>query len=880
MLRLHTFGGLFLERDGVRVEGTVAQRKRLAMLAVLAAEPRAGVTRDKLAALLWPEADGTHSRNALHQAVTAIRRDLGSDVLIGSSAGDLRLHEGSITSDLGDFFSASASQELERAVDVYAGPFLDGVHLRDTPDFERWTDDLRRECAARNQDALGELARRATTHGAHAVAARWLRRLAEADPLSAPVTMRLMEALAGSNERAAAIQQGRIYIELVRAELDAEPDARVVARMSELARGAAGNGASTTVVAAPPQQAQASDVVARGPPGHVDSSRAIDGAHHVGDLRRRSLALAGVVMMLVLTAASLTFFALGRRGASEFAVLDRDRVVVADFENRTGDSTFNLLGATLADWVTQGLTQSGVARIVDPESRSAVRQFNPQVAALTGKERAVAMARVANAGTVVSGTISRQGKQLFVRAQITDLVNDRILVSLDPIVAPRDDAMRGADELRDRIVGALASAFDTRITSMTLPSGRTPTFAAYQEYILGLEAFLMAKRPVALKHFSRASQLDTSFALPLIWAVYTLLDDPSSDSVVALLARRRPPPGTLDDLQLQFFQTKDPIEEFALLQRGARLVPGSVWSLGAGGWLRGERRLREALQYYREIDPEHGWARTYFHYWAPMARTLHELGEHQELLELTRRYFALVPNASPVILRSDISPYMRVVEVMALTSLGRLPEVRRRLAELVVPLDGSGCLESSDVFQQIALEFRAHGHPADADSLNKRWIGACRRDVARESAGVAPALSAIDRLSTRIWLGVALYRNGEFAEAERTLKWSMTQSQADSGSIIFATGFLGRIAAKRGDRAAAERAMHSIERVLYPHKVKGVSNGDMMYAAIAAMLGENERALQRLVSPAYDVYHLSFHRDPDYEGLWHYQPFVAFATPR
>ena len=89
VLRLHALGGLYLERDGVRVDG--GARKRLALLALLAAE-HSGATRDKVAALLWPESDVAHSRNALYQSVAAIRRELGSEVVIGSPSGDLRLN--------------------------------------------------------------------------------------------------------------------------------------------------------------------------------------------------------------------------------------------------------------------------------------------------------------------------------------------------------------------------------------------------------------------------------------------------------------------------------------------------------------------------------------------------------------------------------------------------------------------------------------------------------------------------------------------------------------------------------------------------------------------------------------------------------------------
>ncbi|HEX2219363.1 MAG TPA: hypothetical protein VHG35_11215 [Gemmatimonadales bacterium] len=60
MLRLTTFGGV-----GIRTEGTdgapsaelAVSRRALALLVLVAAAPRTGISRDKVVALLWPESD-------------------------------------------------------------------------------------------------------------------------------------------------------------------------------------------------------------------------------------------------------------------------------------------------------------------------------------------------------------------------------------------------------------------------------------------------------------------------------------------------------------------------------------------------------------------------------------------------------------------------------------------------------------------------------------------------------------------------------------------------------------------------------------------------------------------------------------------------------
>src|SRR5690348_14245719 len=87
--RLRTLGGLSLLRDDVVVAGAPAQRRRLALLAVIAAAGDAGISRDRLQAMFWPESDSESARHALNQLLFLVRRDLGPGVLSGSS--ELRL---------------------------------------------------------------------------------------------------------------------------------------------------------------------------------------------------------------------------------------------------------------------------------------------------------------------------------------------------------------------------------------------------------------------------------------------------------------------------------------------------------------------------------------------------------------------------------------------------------------------------------------------------------------------------------------------------------------------------------------------------------------------------------------------------------------------
>ncbi|HEU5170345.1 MAG TPA: BTAD domain-containing putative transcriptional regulator [Gemmatimonadales bacterium] len=228
MLYLQTFGRLAVTADAQPLAGAAAQPRRLAILAMLACAGDRGVTRDKLLAYFWPDADEERARRGLSQAIYALRQDLGSeDVFLGSK--DLRLNPDLIRSDVGELAAAAAAGDWERAAAVYAGPFLDGFHLPSAPEFERWAEEQRTGFARDYTDALERLAHGAGARGDARAAVAWWRKLAAQDPLNARTAAGLMEALVAAGDRTGALQHARIYEALVEQELNLPPDRDVVA---------------------------------------------------------------------------------------------------------------------------------------------------------------------------------------------------------------------------------------------------------------------------------------------------------------------------------------------------------------------------------------------------------------------------------------------------------------------------------------------------------------------------------------------------------------------------------------------------------------------------------------------------------------------------
>src|SRR5207249_8657061 len=138
-----------------------------------------------------------------------------------------------------------------------------------------------------------------------------------------------------------------------------------------------------------------------------------------------------------------------------------------------------------------------------------------------------ALGRETGAGTVVAGAYYRHGDSVRFQVEITDAADGKILRALDPVGGPVAKPLVAVELVRQRVIAALASLFDPRLSSWAATASQPPSFESYQEVIAGLDRFVQIAWPSAIGHFERAAAGDTAFRLPLIFSAGThiYLDD-------------------------------------------------------------------------------------------------------------------------------------------------------------------------------------------------------------------------------------------------------------------------------------------------------------------------------------------------------------------
>lgn len=752
MYRVTLLGRFRVDGPDGPVGGSAARGRHLALLTLLAWAGDQGMARERITALLWPEADAERARHSLEQVVYVLRRGLGADAL--ATGGPMLALDGSrVASDLAEFLAATGAHDWERAVSLYGGPLLDAFHLSGAAEFERWLDDARLELHRCYTAALTRIAEGRTVVADHAGAAETWRRLAAAEPLSAPFALGLMRSLDAAGDRSAALTAARVHEQLLRQELDAAPDPDV-ARLAEQLRER-------------PDRSERPERVGAGAGPSAPSSSALPSPSPV---RRRRVVLAGAAAGAAIAMGAFAFVSGRKAPAAE----PLPRVAVETFAG-AADSVPEHAGRMAADWIRQGLARTGLVVVAsDPAGADPLPT--------EGDAR-------------IAGRVYRVGDDLWFQAWISRPATGALLSTMDPVRAPLDDPVAALEPLRQQVLGAAGTLFDPRLADWADAALRPPTFEAYRAFVQGLEAFATGSLPAAVAEFRRAAALDPAYAQAYLWGAWSCVRMAALSCADSMTRAVEPLAGSLTPLEQAWHDRitavlrGDGEASFHAAQRMVRLSPGSGWVMALHNAAMDTRRAQLAARTLREVGPD-GLGLVGVYYWGSLARAHHALGEYDQAL-------AVLDDAGRL---GNRHPETLVALAATLAALGDTARIAALVAEAAAQPGLSGA-DVAEVVFTAGVELRAHGHPRaaapllDAAADRYQTAFAQRRDDTRLAGAVLDALHEAER-----W--------DDLMQLERAASAVLPE--------VDRLGLRGHAAARRGDDAAAAQASAELAALSRP----------------------------------------------------------------
>jgi DNA-binding SARP family transcriptional activator/tetratricopeptide (TPR) repeat protein len=864
-----------LGADGRELRQLLAQPKRVALLAYLAAaRPRRFHRRDSLLALFWPELDQEHARAALRQALHGLRRSVGEGAVESRGDEEIRLSDQYVWCDALAFDTAVDLAHHAEALELYRGDLLGGFFISGAPEFERWLEDERARLRRRAVETAWTLAESCRVTGDRSLASHWARYAAALVRDDEDALRRLIALLGNLGDKAGALQAYDVFARRLTEEYEAQPAAETRALISDIR--SRENTIPSAMLRLPEPEDRLAPEAQRPPIDAGTPLRVADAIPEIDDLadgeatpnrRRRLWARAAVALASLTMGIALVWGAVSAaRPHNDAAALDPTRVVVAEVSNRTGDTALNAVGELAREEITRGLALTDVVEIADPGARKpgGVGQATRTVPA--GQEAAAAreLAISTGSGLAVWGAVYSRGDQIEFAADIVDERDGKILRTLEPVRGDPLEPRPALMVLRDRIMTVVTEAVDPRLAASASVAGDPPLYDAYTEFITGVGIWYDGRNGRdALPHFKRAAIMDSTFALPLIWAAWVHQTFGQCDSTEAIAGRLAALHlSRLEHIQIDRQMARcrgDLPAAYRLAHVLVEARPRSeVWQEQLARDALNFDRPREAIEILERLHPERGALRGRASYYNWLTNARHLLGEHEQELEVARRGRARFPG--------NLAPWR--TELVALSALGRGREVNGRLNEIDA-LSSDPIRRKATVMREISLDLAAHG---DRDAASQALARTLAWHASQPDTEQATEYNRFERAQ-------AYYAAGH-EDSARAITEKLASAHPQNEQYA---GLLGVLAAQRGDRATAAGIAERLVGLERPYE-----RGQATYwrACIAAKLGRRDEAvelLRRALAEGYvfnSLFFFSAHVEPSFATLRGYAPFEALLRPK
>jgi len=523
MIELRTLGALELtSADGKALGSVLTQPRRAALLCYLAlASPRGFQRRDSLLAIFWPENDAEQARHALRQALYFLRRTLGSASIVARGDDELAVAPDVIRCDATELERALDAGRLQDALALYRGELLPAFHVADAPGFERWLDAERLRLKRRVADAAWMLAENREQAGDAAGAAEAGQRALDLSAGDEVALRRLLTLLQRLGNRGAAVRAYDAFARELEREYELAPSEATRALLGRI-RSEQSAGVAATALSASAASPPVSDEVA---PGHppVASGATEPGANAAapGDRQRPSLfgrislggRIAAVTVIVVMAAGAWW------AGARARAVpVHPERVVVADFQNLTSDSTFgDLIGHVL----NAELAQSSVLRVVGRETiADAMRRMRRSAGERLTRDLARDLAAREGVTLVLEGEVRSIGTTMMLTASVIETASGDVIAGAVETVDDSTDSLAAIRRLSDRVRRGLGESNASIESASRLWSLTTSSLPALRKHMAASHAFWRNDFQTAATLFTEATALDPQFAHAhmLLWS--------------------------------------------------------------------------------------------------------------------------------------------------------------------------------------------------------------------------------------------------------------------------------------------------------------------------------------------------------------------------
>ncbi len=217
--------------------------------------------------------------------------------------------------------------------------------------------------------------------------------------------------------------------------------------------------------------------------------------------------IAAMIALLVIAGAGV-FAWFQFSGGSKSAPVAPMTLMIADFNNHTGDAVFS---GTLES--TLKLALEG-ASFISAYDRTRMRDLGLKAIAGTLDEaQAQGIAASQGLNVVVSGSLDRRGTEYRLSVRAVQTVTGKVITTAEETAPNKDQVLFAVTKLGTAVRKALGDATSESAQRLSMETLTAASLEAVHEYAAGLDALSAGRFEEAQQHLSRALDLDPNFGM-------------------------------------------------------------------------------------------------------------------------------------------------------------------------------------------------------------------------------------------------------------------------------------------------------------------------------------------------------------------------------
>ena len=212
---------------------------------------------------------------------------------------------------------------------------------------------------------------------------------------------------------------------------------------------------------------------------------------------------------LILAGAAVVGFWHSRRASSK--ITPKDTIVLADFVNKTGETTFD---DSLNTALSLSFRQSPFFKVLsDSEVATTLRRMTRPTGTQLTTEVARELCQRAGSKAYLVGSIGTLGSKYVLGLKAVNCQNEDTLASEQSTAASKEDILDALDQAASRLRRELGESLAS-VQKFDVPLARatTPSFEALKAYSQGVKVFREKGPSASLPYFRRVLDLDPNFA--------------------------------------------------------------------------------------------------------------------------------------------------------------------------------------------------------------------------------------------------------------------------------------------------------------------------------------------------------------------------------